>query len=162
MTYINIVGDEEEHVTLWTGGANYAGTMDPGKFQIGVHGTGNVEPVGPQRKYLDWRASQEHGIPIYRTLTSGARRNTVPTGYVFGGTNVAKVGVIAVNGKSSGSSSEQNGTHVGPGGTSSGNRSGGSTISPTKFVDSRGETRHSCPRGYELKRIGRRFMCVKR
>ena len=163
MTYINIVGDEEEHVTLWTGGANYAGTMDPGKFKIASYGSSSdVEIVGPRKKYLDARLSEEHGIPIYRPLSSGPRRNTVPTGYVFTGRSVAKVGAIAVNGKSPDVRSERNASDVTSGGTSSGKKSRGSTIKPTKFVDSRGETRHSCPRGYELKRIGRRFMCVKR
>lgn len=60
------------------------------------------------------------------------------------------------------SRSERNASEVGSGGTTSGKTSGGRTIKPTKFIDSRGETRHSCPRGYELQRIGKRFMCVKR
>lgn len=164
MTYLNVVGDEDEYLTLWTGGANYAGTMDPGKFHIGVHGAGNTEVVGTARKYLDKRMSDEHGIPIYRPLISGPRRNTVPTGYVFGGAgrSVAQVGVFTVNGKSPDSRSERNASNVGSGGTTPGITSGGRTIKPTKFINSRGETRHSCPRGYELQRIGKRFMCVKR
>lgn len=61
---------------------------------------------------------------------------------------------------SSGSSSERNGTHVGPGGIPS--RISKSMLEPTSFRDSRGETRQSCPRGYELRRVGKRMMCVKR
>jgi hypothetical protein len=38
----------------------------------------------------------------------------------------------------------------------------GKMITPTTFRDSRGEKRQSCPRGYELKRVGKRMMCVKR
>ena len=34
--------------------------------------------------------------------------------------------------------------------------------SETTLGRSRGETRRSCPRGYELRRVGKRMMCVKR
>ena len=150
MTYINIIGDEEEHVTIWTGGANYAGTMDPGRFHIETHGSSSdVEIVGP-RKYLDARLSEEHGIPIYRPLTSGPRRNTVPTGYVFGGAgkSVAQVGVIAANGKSPDVRSERNASDVTSGGTSSGK-------------NSKQPRMYSIPQTGYKKTIGRRGPCRK-
>ena len=164
MTYINIVGDQEEHVTLWTGGANYAGTMDPGKFKIETYGSSSdVEVVGP-RKYLDARLSEEHGIPIYRPLTSGPRRNTVPTGYVFTGKSVAQVGVIAANGKSPDVRSERNASDVTSGGTSSGKKTKGPvsygdlTFKPGYKTGRRGP----CDPGYLLqKKSNGRWACVR-
>ena len=162
MTYVNIVGNEDEYVTLWTGGANYGGTMDPGRMHIETHGSSTqVSVVDAERKYFDWRATDKHGIPIYRPLTSGPRRNTVPTGYVFTGKRVARVGVLAANGQSSDVGRASEGT-VASGGTTRPSKKPKSMITPTTFRDSRGERRQSCPRGYELKRVGKRMMCVKR
>ena len=167
MTYINIVGDEDEYATLWTGGANYAGMMDPGKFKIETHGSSSdVEIVGP-RKYLDPRLSEEHGIPIYRPLTSGPRRNTVPTGYVFGGAgkSVAQVGVFAANGKSPDVSSEQNATDVTSGGTLSG-KNGSYPLSKKqvkRLLDPSPKYDYNpCRKGYVPRRINGRWHCVKK
>jgi hypothetical protein len=162
LTYVNIVGDEDEYVTLWTGGANYGGTMDPGRFHIEAHGTPTqVSVVDAERKYFDWRATDKHGIPIYRPLTSGARRNTVPTGYRFGAHYGALGGALTTNRKSSDVGRASEGT-VASGGTTRPSRKPKSMITPTTFRDSRGESRQSCPRGYELRRVGKRMMCVKR
>ncbi len=63
-------------------------------------------------------------------------------------------------GKSPDVSSERNATDVTSGGTPF--RKSKNMLAPTSFRDSRGETRQSCPRGYELRRVGKRMMCVKR
>ena len=158
MTYITIVGDQDEYATLWTGGANYAGTMDPGRFHTQVvSNTHEVSIVDAERKYFDWQASDKYGIAIYRPLTSGARRNTVPTGYKFGAYYGASGGMLTTNSQSSGSSSERNGTHVGPGGTSSGN--GEKTMQKmVKPIYRKG--RDPCPPGYRLRTVDGKRMCV--
>ncbi len=159
MTYINIVGEQDEYATLWTGGANYAGMMDPGKFKIETYGSSSDVEFVAQPKYLDARLSEEHGIPIYRPLTSGPRRNTVPTGYVFGGAgkSVAQVGVIAANGKSPDVRSERNASDVTSGGTPSGN--GKKTMQKmVKPVYRKG--RDPCPPGYRLRTRNGKRMCV--
>ncbi len=159
MTYINIVGEQDEYATLWTGGANYAGMMDPGKFKIETYGSSSDVEFVALPKYLDARLSEEHGIPIYRPLTSGPRRNTVPTGYVFGGSgkSVAQVGVIAANGKSPDVRSERNASDVTSGGTPSGN--GKKTMQKmVKPVYRKG--RDPCPPGYRLRTRNGKRMCV--
>ncbi len=164
MTYINVVGDwEQEYLTLWTGGANYGGTMDPGRFHIEVHGSSSPgHEVGHERKYFDWRASEKHGIAIYRPLTSGARRNTVPTGYIFSKPVSTIRGQMPVNSMSSGSSSERNGTHVGPDGKPS------EYLLPNKHYrkDHRGPAvgtvrlrKLTCPEGYELVMVKGKPLC---
>lgn len=78
---------------------------------------------------------------------------------LLAGTAAALVYDIAY-GKSPDVRSEQNASDVTSGGIPS--RKSKNMLAPTSFRDSRGETRQSCPRGYELKRVGKRMMCVKR
>ena len=61
--------------------------------------------------------------------------------------------------QSSGSSSEQNGTHVGPGGTLLGNKAGlKSSRKMVKPLFRKG--RDPCPPGYRLKTVNGKRMCV--
>ena len=61
--------------------------------------------------------------------------------------------------QSSGSSSERNGTHVGPGGTPYLD-----IQQPRRVragIGTKYETRYRCPKGYELRKIDGRWLCVR-
>ena len=164
MTYTGQSGSSDEGSALWTNEANWAGANDPGRIRLrnweddlGIS-TPEAEPTGSgavtvhEKKYLDVRLSEKHGIPIYTRLESGARRNVVPAGYVFG----RRRQDLYKSPASSSSSYQQNG---GAGGTRP------DMVKPafgnTPLRQRRGG---ACPSGYGLQQVktrwGKKYMCV--
>ena len=165
MTYVGQSGSSEEGSVLWTNEANWATTNDPGKVSLrnweadlGIS-TPVAEPFGSgavlvhEKKYLDVRLSEIHGLPIYTRLKSGARRNVTPAGYVFGRHRHD----LYKSPASSSSSYQQNG---GAGGTKpmlsqasiNWNLKNGYSMAAT--------TEHACGIGHRLKKVRGKWMCV--
>ena len=158
MTYVGQSGSTESGSALWTNEANWATTNDPGKIRLhnweadlGIS-TPVAEPIGSgavvlDKKYLDVRLSEMHGIPIYTRLDSGARRNVTPAGYVFGRHRQD----LYKSPASSSSSYQQNGG------------AGGKPRSyPAPSEPIRGTQKRYCEDGYELKKVKGKWMCVLR
>ena len=165
MTYVGQSGSTESGSVLWTNDANWATANDPGKISLhnweadlGIS-TPVAEPTGSgavnvhEKKYLDVRLSEKHGIPIYTRLQSGARRNVVPAGYVFGRHRQD----LYKSPASSSSSYQQNG---GAGGNTKSYRPDHSAAKIARM--SRSERNRVCRDGYDLRKVGGRYMCVPR
>jgi hypothetical protein len=133
-------------------------------------GGGLLRPIG-QTLSRGGRVLGSIGDDVYKVGAS-AYDDIITAGYIFaplvskparreliGGVAAGFVYDIAY-GQSSGSSSEQNGTHVGPGGTRSRDM-----VEPN-FNKARNVTydnRRSmfCPEGYELRKVNKKWMCVR-
>ena len=158
MSYITGPGSHDSWM-VWTNEANFNTEMNPANFQYvnwqeglgrsssSASPSGNVATIGP-RKILDAKLSARQGIPVYVPLHSGPRRNTVPAGYVFGRLQQSK---------SSGSSSERNGTHVDPDGTPTGYKIPNKHYRKNYAGDI--EKKFTCPPGYELVELDGKLFC---
>ena len=161
MTYVGQSGSTESGSALWTNEANWATTNDPGKIRLhnweadlGIS-TPVAEPIGSgavvlDKKYLDVRLSEMHGIPIYTRLDSGARRNVTPAGYVFGRHRQD----LYKSPASSSSSYQQNG---GAGGNEDVTR----YDIPQHGYRKKSGSRGPCSPGYHLEKVKGKWMCVR-
>ena len=160
MTYVGQSGSSESGSVLWTNEANWATASDPGKIRLhnweaalGIS-TPETEPIGSgavlvlEKKYLNVRLSEMHGILIYTRLESGARRNVTPAGYVFGRHRQD----LYKSPASSSSSYQQNG---GAGGEKQPYPLKG--VSVEKALRSK---RNVCASGYVAKMVKGELMCV--
>ncbi len=148
------------------GDSDYSGKEMFVDATTGALGGGLVNPVIRVGSRAN-KVIRHSGRQVYK-VGAGATESLLVAGYVtkpmisrparmelLAGSAAGLVYDIAI--QSSGSSSEQNGTHVGPGGTFSGKGGKPKTVKPRK-VDRYGMKIPMCPPGYRLNAKG--TMCI--
>ena len=152
------------------GDSDYTGREMFVDTATGALGGGLVRPLASVGTRFG-KVVRHYGDDAYKVGASGVD-DLIVAGYItapmisrparmeFIGGAVAGLVYDIAHSKSPDVRSERNASDVTSGGTPS--RKSKNMLAPTSFRDSRGETRQSCPRGYELRRVGKRMMCVKR